>query len=463
MSTAVRPDPSPATARPAPPPPAGRTRALIGIALGYFMVLLDTTVLAVAEPDLARSLGASTAGLQWAVTGYSVAFGALLLSAGAVADRYGAHRSFRYGVALFGLGSALSALAPDLTVLVVLRALLGVAAAACVPASMALISHLYPVPAERARAIAVWAAVSGCAMAFGPAVGGVLVGLAGWRSVFWVNVPLAVLVLALVAGPAVRVPAGRRRIDWWGQLAACAVLALVTDVLIALGSGDWTHAGYSAAAAAVVALLFAARERRSPAPVLAGPVLRAPGMRPVLLAGAAVNFTMLGVLFVLPLLLQRTLHLSPALAGAAFLPMTLPPGFNPLLTGRLVAKVGPWRPALAGLALLTLGCLVFALAVLVGTPYPLLAVGLLAAGFGVSFALPALITAVMSTAPTGTAGAAGGLLNAARQVGATLGVAVMGAFAGSTGGTAVALLLPALACAAAGAVLLPRLTLRQDG
>ncbi|MFE9426564.1 MFS transporter [Kitasatospora sp. NPDC006697] len=453
MSTAVRPVPD---ASPAAAPPPGRTRALLGIALGYFMVLLDTTVLAVAEPDLARSLGSSTAGLQWAVTGYSVAFGALLLSAGAVADRYGAHRAFRCGVALFGLGSALSALAPNLTVLVVLRALLGAAAAACVPASMALITRLFPVPAERARAVAVWAAVSGCAMAFGPLVGGALVGLAGWRAVFWVNLPLAAVVLLLIAGPGIRVPGGRRRIDWWGQSAACALLALVTDALIAAGSGRWAHAGWSGAAALLAGAAFAARERRSPAPVLAAAVLRAPGMRPVLLAGAAVNFAMLGVLFLLPLLLQRTLHLSPVLAGAAFLPMTLPPGFNPLLTGRLVARVGPWRPAVAGLGLLAAGCLVFALAVSLGTPYPLLAVGLLAAGFGVSFALPALVTAVLSTAPEGAAGAAGGLLNASRQVGATLGVAVLGAFAGSTGGTAVALLLPAAACAAAGAVLARR-------
>ncbi|MFH9348360.1 MFS transporter [Kitasatospora sp. NPDC017646] len=130
----------------ADPPAASRaparTRALLGIALGYFMVLLDTTVLAVAEPDVASSLGSSTAGLQWAVTGYSVAFGALLLSAGAAADRYGAHRAFRFGIAAFGAGSLLSAFAPDIWALVLLRAVLGVAAAACVPASMALITRL---------------------------------------------------------------------------------------------------------------------------------------------------------------------------------------------------------------------------------------------------------------------------------------------------------------------------------
>ncbi|WP_327678595.1 MFS transporter [Kitasatospora sp. NBC_00458] len=441
--------------------PPGRGRALLGIALGYFAVLLDTTVLAVAEPDLADSLGSSTAGLQWVVTGYSVAFGALLLSGGAVADRYGAHRAFRFGIAAFGAASALSALAPGLTALVVLRAVLGVAAAASVPAGMAMITRLYPDVAERARAIAVWAAVSGCAMAFGPVVGGVLVGLGGWRAVFWANVPLTVLVLALTAGRVVRCPRGERRIDWWGQLAACAVLALATDVLIEAGSGAWGRAGWSAGAALAAGVLFVRRERRSPAPVLQSAVVRAPGMRAVLAAGAAVNFAMLGLLFTLPLLLRHDLRLSPVAAGAAFLPMTLPPGFNPLLTGRIVARVGPWRPVVGGLALLTAGCLVTGAAVVAGTPYPLLAVGLLCAGFGVSFALPALVTAVVSAAPEGGAGAAGGLLNAVRQVGATLGVAVMGAFVGvegDAGGAAAgaALLLPAAGCALAGLLLARR-------
>ncbi|MFD0345405.1 MFS transporter [Kitasatospora aburaviensis] len=139
------------------------------------------------------------------------------------------------------------------------------------------------------------------------------------------------------------------------------------------------------------------------------------------------------------------------MAGVAFLPMTLPPGFNPLLTGRIVARVGPWRPVLGGLALLAAGCAVIATAVSAGTPYALLAVGLLLAGLGVSFALPALVTAVVNTAPEGAAGAAGGLLNAVRQVGATLGVAATGAFIGvgahaDDGSPAVAMLLPAAAC-----------------
>ncbi|GIH15354.1 MFS transporter [Rugosimonospora africana] len=442
------------------PDSRGRPRtglALLGVSLGYFMVLLDMTVLSVAEPDLARSLGSSLSGLQWAVTGYTAVFGALLLSAGAVADRYGAHRVFRLGIGAFGLGSLLCALAPDIATLVVLRGLLGVAAAASVPASLALIAALYPEPAARARAVATWAAVSGAALAAGPIAGGVLVDVAGWRAIFLINVPLAGVTLALTATRAVRGARGQRTIDWAAQLAACAALGLLTDALIAVGSGSVAHAAVSAAATVAAGVLFAALQRRARkrgrAPVIPAAVVRSPGMRPALLAAAAVNFAMSGILFVLPLLFQRVLRLSPVEVGLAFLPMTLPFAVNPPLTGRLVARIGPWRPMLAGLGLLAVGGLALAAAVLAGDGYPAMVAGLVCTGCGVSLALPALATAVVATAPAGSAGAAGGLLNAVRQVGATLGVAVLGAVAGTgAAGTAAALALAAAGCVAAACV-----------
>lgn len=426
--------------------------ALLGIALGYFMVLLDMTVLSVAEPDLVHSLGGSVAGLQWAVTGYTVAFGALLLSAGAAADRYGAHRLFRGGIAAFGAVSLLCAAAPGWWTLVALRALLGVAAAACVPSSMAMITRLYPDAARRARAVAVWAAVSGSALAAGPIVGGLLVSAAGWRSVFLVNAPLAVVVLALTAGRGVRCPLGERRIDWTGQWCACAALALGTDAVIALGAGAWAHGGCSGGVAVLLGAAFVRRERRSAAPVLPRAVLAVPGMGRMLLAGAAVNFAMTGVLFVLPLLFERRFGYGAVRCGLAFLPMTVPFAVNPLLTGRLVARVGARGPILAGLLLLGSGGGVMGGAVFSGAPYPVLAAGLVAAGFGVSLALPALVTAVVAgAAPLGAAGAAGGLLNAARQGGATLGVAVLGALAPGT-----ALVVAGAVCGVAVSALLVR-------
>jgi DHA2 family methylenomycin A resistance protein-like MFS transporter len=420
------------------------------------MVLLDMTVLSVAEPDLARSFDTSVAGLQWTVTGYTVVFAALLLSAGAVADRFGAHRVFRAGTIVFGLGSLFSAAAPWLWTLVTLRALLGVAAAACVPASMAMIARLYPQPVDRARAMASWAAISGAAVAAGPIAGGVLVGLAGWRTIFLINVPLAAVVLALTAVRAVRCPTGKRPIDWVTQIAACALLALLTDTLIAAGSSAGSHAAWSGAGTLLAGLVFLMLERRSVTPVLPVAVLQARGIPAGLLAGAAVNFALTGWLFVLPLLFQQQRRLSPIETGLAFLPLTLPFAVNPLVTGRIVARVGARPPVLAGLGLLTAGGGLLGCGALNQASYAVLAVGLLLSGFGVSFALPALATMVVSAAPEGMAGTAGGLFNATRQVGATLGVALMGAFVttransgqSSGHGAAYALFLSAAVCAA---------------
>jgi DHA2 family methylenomycin A resistance protein-like MFS transporter len=426
---------------------------LIGISLGYFMVLLDLTVLSVAEPNLADSLHTTIAGLQWATTGYTVVFGALLLSGGAIADRYGAHRVFRTGIAVFGVGSLLSALAPTLPVLVALRAVLGAAAAACVPASMAMVARLYPDPTMRTRAIATWAAISGAAVAAGPIIGGVLVDLAGWRAVFLVNVPIALVVLAMTARQ-VRQPRTDRRIDWTAQLTACAVLALLTDTLVAAGT-SWTHAAVSATLTAVATAVFVARERRSAAPVLNRSLIRSRAVLACLAAGAAVNFTLNGCLFVLPLLLQ---HLTALQTGLAFLPMTLPFVLNPPVTGRLVARFGPRPPVLAGLALLTAGGVTLGSVAWTGAGYGWLALGLLLTGFGVSFVLPAAVSAIIAAAPDGTAGAAGGLLNAVRQTGATLGVAVMGAVSVDH-----ALFLAATVCAAAGGWFATRVARQYQG
>lgn len=381
---------------------------MFGFSLAYFLVILDTTVLTIALPDLRASLGGSLAGQQWAVNAYTVAFAASLLVGGAVADRYGAARVFRAGVAAFGALSLLSAAAPDLGVLIVLRALLGVAAALCTGGSLGLLAEMFPSPAARARATGVWAAITGSALAAGPLLGGLLVDLYGWRAVFLLNLPVAVVSLLVMRR--VISPQGTRRIDWTVQALACALLGLVAEALI-----DSSPLAGALAAAALVALVLV--ERRSHAPALPGGLLAATW--PELLAGTVANFAFSGALFVLTLLLQDTRHLSPMAAGLAFLPLTLPMTVNPLLTGRLVARFGPRPPILGGLALLAAG--------LAGVAFTdALAPWLVVMGFGLSFVFPALMAGMVNAAPTGTAGAAGGVLNASRQVGATLGVAVLG-------------------------------------
>lgn len=437
----------------------GESRGVtIGISLGYFMVLLDMTVLAVAEPDLAATLHASVAGLQWITTGYTVAFGALLLSGGALADRYGAHRTFRLGVTAFGGLSLLSAAAPTVPVLVALRVLLGVAAAACVPASLALIARLNPDPAQRTRAVGTWAAISGAAVAIGPVAGGLLVDLAGWRAVFVINVPITLVVLALTANAHLKSPTGDRRITWPAQLTLGAAVAAFTDAVIAAGSRSWPHAALSAALTVLTTLFFRRLDRRADLEQRQNVLPRIPGISGGLTAGAAVNFALNGSLFVLPLMFQHAYALGASATGLALLPLTVPFVLGPPVTSRLVSRFGPRPPVLAGLSLLTAASLTLAAAAWSRADhpmpaawsqgaYPLLAAALLAFGCGVALVLPSVVAAVLAAAPPGSAGAAGGLLNAVRQLGATIGVATMGALLHA--GTPTALLLPALACTAA--------------
>ncbi|GAA3554371.1 MFS transporter [Nonomuraea rosea] len=404
---------------------------MFGFSLAYFLVILDTTVLTIALPDLSASLGGSLAGQQWAVNAYTVAFAACLLAGGAVADRYGAARVFKAGVAAFGVLSLLSAAAPDLGVLIALRALLGVAGALCTGGSLGLLAEMFPVPAARARATGLWAAITGSALAVGPLLGGVLVDLYGWRAVFLINPPIALI--SLLAMRRARSPRGHRLIDWWVQVLACVFLGLVAEALI-----DSSLVAGLLALAALAGLVLA--ERRSHAPALPGGLLAATW--PELLAGAVANFAFSGALFVLTLFFQDTRQLTPMAAGLAFLPLTLPMTVNPLLTGRLVARYGPRPPIFCGLALLAIGLAGLALT-------DVLVPWLVVMGFGLSFVLPALMAGMVNSAPPGTAGTAGGVLNAFRQVGATLGVAVLG---GLSRPLLAAAVLVSLTCLCYGAV-----------
>ncbi len=338
-------------------------RLLIGLSLGYFLVMLDTTIVTVALPALSPSLPAQ----QWISNGYTLTFAAFLLPAGAWSDRFSARRVFSLGLISFGGLSGLSALSFSTPMLIALRALLGVAGALLVPSSLSLIAAAYPLPAARAKAMGVWAAVSGTGLVTGPLLGGLLTEAFGWRAIFLVNVPVAAVAWALSrSAPSTPARAGRMR----------------------------------------PARLF--RVRAFPLG---------------LAAGAIVNFGLSGVLFVLSLYFQETRGYPPSMTGLAFLPLTIPTAFNPIFTGRLVARVGPRIPAVTGFLLMSGGTLLQA-----GTTSPVLSVVALALlGFGVSLAIPSLLTLVVTAVPPDLTGVAGGALNASRQAGAALGVAVLGA------------------------------------
>jgi DHA2 family methylenomycin A resistance protein-like MFS transporter len=428
------------------------SRNLVGVSLAYFMVLLDITVLAVAEPDIIASLHTDVVGVGWATTSYTICLAASLVLAGSLADRYGSSRVFTLGVLGFGGLSVVCALSPSITALVVARALLGLCAAAIVPSSMALIAHDYADRGLRARAIAIWASISGSAMAAGPLLGGLLVTEFGWRAVFVINAPIALLVLLLSRPRSPVTRSNRRSIDPVPHLLVAATLAGATFAVTELGQG---HLGLAAGAGTLAAALAAAtvhREARSPSPIVP-PALRAStGAWRAFGWGAAVNMALTSLIFTLPLALGTT----PLVSGLVLLPMTLTVAVNPILTGRIVAARGPRLPIQMGLATLAAGTAATAAALHRG-PGVVLALSLLACGLGVSWALPALVAYAVSHAPADVAGSVGGILNATRQCGATLGAAISGALitiwpsgAGATGALLVAAAVTLAATASAG-------------
>ncbi len=248
-----------------------RTEALIAVMLGFFIVMLDTTIVNVALADLGTDLRATVASLQWVVDAYALVFAALLLSAGAACDRLGARRVYLVGLVVFAFLSAACALAPNGDTLVAARIVQGVGAAAIVPGSLALLSAIYDDPAARARAIGLWGGAGGVAAAVGPMLGGTLVSTVGWRAVFWVNLPIIAIAcwLTLRAIPAAPGNHRARKVDVPGQVLSVLALVAITYAVITAGEHGWTPPQISALLAGfVLVALFVIIERRSPDPML---------------------------------------------------------------------------------------------------------------------------------------------------------------------------------------------------
>ncbi|MFC3987265.1 MFS transporter [Actinoplanes siamensis] len=437
---------------------------LPGLSLGYFVVMLDTTIVTVALPAIGKDLAGGLSSLQWVSNAYTVTFAALLLTAGVLTDRFGGRRVFLVGLWAFAALSAVCAVAGSMPILIGLRALLGVAGALLVPSSLALIASSCADPQARAKALGVWAALSGSGLVAGPVVGGLLADAFGWQSIFLVAVPISLISVVTVTRSSVHTPVkAGRRVDLTGQIAAVLGLAALTYGLIGSGPAGWMSPQVLAALAVslVAAVVFVMAERRPEkdrhAAMLPARMFSSRTFSAGLLAGALVNFGLSGVLFVLSLYFQEAHGYSASVAGAAFLPLTIPTAFNPIFTGRIVARVGARVPATVGFLMMAFGTAVQA--VFGGTSaldVTLCMIGLLLLGFGVSFAIPSLVTAVVGAAPKDLVGIASGALNSVRQTGAVLGVAVLGAVmaAGTStaSGARVALVVAAVVLAIGAAV-----------
>ncbi|CAM5529961.1 MFS transporter [Streptomyces narbonensis] len=411
-----------------------RRRQLVVLAIccmSLLIVSLDNTALNVALPSLRRDLGASVSGLQWVIDAYTLVLASLLMLAGSTADRIGRRKVFVTGLVVFALGSLLCSLAPSLEALIAFRAVQAVGGSMLNPVAMSIITNTFTEPAARARAIGAWGAVVGISMAAGPLVGGLLVESVGWRAIFWVNLPVALVALLLTLRyvPESRAPRPRRP-DPVGQLLVAALLGSLTYAII---ERDPLFAGIAVAALAGV-LVYEPRRRE--------PLIDLRFFRSAPFSGATViavcAFAALGgFLFLNTLYLQDVRGLSPLEAGLYMLPLAGMTFVFAPLSGRLTAARGPRPSLLLSGATMAAGSLLFA-AFEAETSDPLLFTGYVLFGIGFGLANAPITNTAVSGMPRAQAGVAAAVASTSRQVGQTLGVAVVGAVlaAGVGAGTA---------------------------
>ncbi|MEW2181462.1 MFS transporter [Streptomyces sp. NPDC005406] len=397
--------------------------------MSLLIVSLDNTVLNVALPAMRHDLDASVAGMQWTIDAYTLVLASLLMLAGSTADRIGRRKVFMAGLVLFTVGSALCSLAPSLETLIAFRMVQAVGGSMLNPVAMSIITNTFTDPRERARAIGVWGAVVGISMAAGPVVGGLLVDSVGWRSIFWINLPIGIAALLLTWRyvPESRAPKARRP-DPVGQLLVITLLGSLTYAIIEAPQKGWTSVEilfFAAVAAASLAGLLLYEARRT------DPLIDLRFFRSVPFSGATViavsAFAALGgFLFLNTLYLQDLRGLSALDAGLYMLPMAAVVCVLSPFSGRLVASRGPRIPLLvAGVAMAASGLMFAAFDAETETASMFTAYVLFGLGFGAVNA-PITNTAV-SGMPRSQAGVAAAVASTSRQIGQTLGVAVIGA------------------------------------
>ena len=401
--------------------------ALVGICLGFFVVLLDATIVTVSLPAIGSALNGSLSDQQWILNAYTLTFAAFMLNAGALGDRWGARRLYIAGLAVFTLATVVCAFAPAVATMIVARAVQGIGAAALVPCSLALIAHRFPEGRARARALGAWGAISGVGLAAGPALGGVLVDAVGWRAVFLVAVPVAVasglMVLATVNETAKRPRSGT---DLYGQILAVAALATITIAFTttsAHGWASWQLLTFSLLGLGL-AVGFVIVERVTDEAMLPLRMFRSAQFSIATVIGALFNFGLYGTLFCLALYLEHTQHRTAEEAGLAILPLAVMVVACATLSGHLNARFGARLPMLIGLLAGAVGATLFATT---DARTPLGSVMVFAAIFGmIGTAMPAMTAVALDASPSGRAALGSAVLNTARQIGGLLGVAILG-------------------------------------
>jgi len=408
-----------------------RVITLIVTCLGTFMVLLDTTIIVTALPTIQSHLHTNLSDLQWVADAFTLSFAALLLTGGTLGDRFGRKRLFLAGMVLFLLGSMFCGFAPTLGWLLFGRVVQGVGAAALAPGSLSVLASAFPEPRERAQAIGIWAGVSGLGLAIGPLAGGWLIQIASWPAIFFVNLPVGILALALgVPLLAESRNPNARRIDLPGQVLVTGTLVFLVMALIEGSSQGWTSplilglfSGSAVLLAAFLLVEVRVREPMVPLSLFGNRVFSVANV-----ASAVLGFAFVGTLFFLVQFLQNVQGYTAFEAGLRTLPASVGTIAVAPFAGQLTARIGPRLPIVLGALLAATSLFLVTTTLQPDTSYATLWWQIALFGIGCGFVLTPLATAVLSATPPQRSGLGSSILNTCRTVGITLGVAVLGAF-----------------------------------
>jgi len=410
-------------------------KARIGLAAicsGFLIVTLDALIVNVALGPIVNDLGGSLSGAQWVVSAYVLVFATFLLTMGAWSDRTGSKRAYLIGLGVFAVASAGCAAAPTMATLIAARAVQGLGAALLMPCSLALITHMFPAGPQRRGALAAWGGISSVGMVAGPVLGGVLVDTIGWRTIFLVNLPVALIAAVAMVAYVAETPRHRHPFDLPGQVLVVTALGGLSGGFIAAGSAGWDAPETIGllALGALAVLAFSRIERAVPMPMIPPEIFRNRQFSIVVGIAGIFNFGVYGTIFCLSLLYHEKLGLSPLATGLALLPLVGTIMTIAFTSARLIGYLGEWRSVVIGLSGGTAGAVL--LAVLGGNSTVLTMACTVPFGT-VALAMQAMTALAMEGAPVQRIGLASGIQNAARQAGGALGVALLGTLLSATG------------------------------
>ena len=415
---------------------AGINPIIAATSFGFVVTQLDVTIVNVALSRIAAGLSVHVAGLQWVVDAYTLPFAVLMLSAGVLGDRFGSRRAYLAGLAIFAAASLACGLAPNVATLIAARAVQGAGGALLIPSSLALLNHAAASDhGLRARAVGLWTAGGSVAIAAGPVAGGLLVASLGWRSIFLVNLPLCAIgiYLALRAVPPDAHAETTHHLDPLGQsLAILAVGGLTCAVIEArpLGIGHPLVLGCGVLAVAAAAAFYFA-ETKSSEPMLPFEIFHLPNFSPAVVFGTFMNLSFYGIFFVLSLYLEQARGYSALRTGLAYLPLMCTFIVSNVASGVIGSRTGPRFPMIWGAIGTFIGFIMLS-QLGPATPYAAMVLPFIIIPAGMGFAIPAMTATVLSSVDRSRSGTASAVVNAARQTGGAIGVAIFGALAGNS-------------------------------